>query len=158
MSIQEVTGDILQCPHNEDTIIIPVNCVGVMGKGLALQTKLQYPEVYEFYKELCDEDYITTLGHVYAANRKYLLEMREISNPQVVILFPTKDHWKNPSQLTYIENGLQGLVNWLSIQPDKRKVGIPKLGCGLGGLDWKDVYPLITQYLSSLSHKFTLYV
>ena len=156
MTIEKVNGDILRCPHEEDTILIPVNTVGVMGKGLALHAKLIFPEVYEFYKDLCDEG-ICKIGEVYPVDRKYVLEMDKVSNPQTVICFPTKDHWKNPSDIHFIERGLEDLVKFLYRSPFIERIGIPKLGCGLGGLDWNIVYPLIEKYLSPIDKIFTVY-
>lgn len=118
---------------NDKTIIpiIPVNCVGVMGAGLALQFKEKYPHLYTEYVEACNNKEIE-IGHIlYLKNDK-----------EEFILFPTKDHWKNDSNLEYIELGLNGLVNFLDTFPTK-KVAIPPIGCGCGKLSVDFVLPLI---------------
>src|SRR5258708_2769234 len=84
-----------------EAICNPVNCVGIMGKGLALQFKNQYPDMFSFYKKLCD-------------TRQIKVNETKIythSNELKIILFPTKNHWKNPSKLEWIENGLEDLLN-----------------------------------------------
>ena len=80
---------------------------------------------------------------------RYALEDK--GNPRFIINFPTKLHWKDPSNIEYIEEGLQTLGVAIQLEEIK-SIGIPPLGCGLGGLDWKDVKPLIDKYLSGFEY------
>jgi O-acetyl-ADP-ribose deacetylase (regulator of RNase III) len=121
--------------HNSEYIVNPVNCVGVMGKGLALQVKLKYPNVFRVYKEACN---------------KGLVKVGKMLVVDNIINFPTKQDWRNPSKLEWIESGLKDLRQ-LIIDRNIQSISIPKLGCGLGGLDWHDVKPLIDKYLSGLN-------
>lgn len=130
-------GDIFS--SKTATLVNTVNCVGVMGKGIAAEFKKRYPAMYEEYVNLC------RLGEV-KPGQPYLytdLLGRSILN------FPTKDHWKSPSKLTYVEEGLK----WFCA--NYRRLGItsiafPPLGCGNGGLDWAIVGPVMYKYLSPL--------
>lgn len=126
-------GDLLLA--KVDALVNPVNCVGVMGKGLALQFKTQFPDNYLAYKTACST-YKVAVGKMFVwANPKG-------KDPQYIINFPTKIHWRNPSQLNYIITGLQDLLVVVN-QLDIKSIAIPRLGCGNGSLYWKDVEPLI---------------
>jgi len=131
--MKEITnGDIF---HSDMEIItVTVNLVGAMGKGLAAQAREKYPWLYRTYQDNLE------IGNI------------EVGKPYITYgidksfcLFPTKRHWKNPSQLIDIEWGLQ----WMSHQNIK-SIAIPPLGCGLGGQKWADVYPLIKKYTSKI--------
>jgi O-acetyl-ADP-ribose deacetylase (regulator of RNase III) len=116
----------------------PVNCVGVMGAGLAKEFKFRYPSMFEDYKRRCSQGIVMP-------GLPYLWQ----ENDAKILNFPTKRHWKDPSILADIDNGL------LYIKENYAKLGIsslalPKLGCGLGGLDWKVVYPLILSSIGDL--------
>lgn len=130
------TGNIFN--SSAQVITNTVNCVGVMGKGLALAYKKQFPEMFEDYKARCSENMVKP-------GVPYLWE-----NDSVQILnFPTKRHWKQNSLLNDIEMGLKYLSK------NYRDMGIsslalPPLGCGLGGLNWADVKNLINKYLGPL--------
>lgn len=123
-------------------IVNPVNTVGVMSKGLALDFKNKYPKMFIEYKKAC-QYHLIDIGklYYYPGNK---------CDERDIILFPTKKHWKNKILVSYIEKGLQNFVETY------RDVGIssvafPRIGCGLGGLDWENtVKPLIIKYLSSL--------
>ncbi len=120
------------------TVVNTVNCVGVMGKGIALAFKEREPEMFKAYKEICD---------------RKLLEPGKLwlwrgSTPWV-LNFPTKVHWRNPSRLEWIELGLQKFVAAYEEQ-GIREISFPRLGCGNGGLDWQLVRPLMERYLSKL--------
>lgn len=134
--ITYIVGDIFQ--SSAQVLTNPVNCVGVMGKGLALEFKNRYPNLLEDYKARCNRNEVR-LGV------PYLWE-----NDSVQILnFPTKRDWKENSVLKYIEDGLKYLAE------NYQKMGIqslamPPLGCGLGGLEWSEVYPLIEKYLRDI--------
>jgi len=120
------------------TVVNTVNCVGVMGKGIAHAFKQRYPDMFEAYKKICDEKLLQP-GKLWL--------WRE--SDQWVLNFPTKQHWRNPSRLEWIEAGLRKFV----AQYDKRgitEISFPRLGCGNGGLDWADVRPIMESYLIKL--------
>ena len=112
-------------------LVNPVNCVGVMGKGLALEFKKRFPKNYEFYKQCCYDGYLRP-GIV----------INKLENDKMIFHFPTKDHWKDPSHLDYIRDGLPQLAGYLD-NFNYESVALPALGCGLGGLNMRDVLPLI---------------
>lgn len=132
----------------EQAIIIPVNCVGVMGAGLALYFKELYPEGFEIYKKQCRSGELS-IGRVSMA-----VLNNTTKRPLKVFFVPTKDHWHNPSTIEIINASLNALRNALIdralIEGAMESLAIPKLGCGLGQLKWEIVYPLIRQFISSL--------
>lgn len=137
----------------ENCIFIPVNCVGVMGRGLALDFKKMYPSLGSIYKTFCDAEQLHT------GDPSTLTSAGSICG--YVVLFPTKDNWRNPSQLSWIRDGLLSLAcepyhaQW---RKQTHNIHIPKLGCGLGGLDWADVRPLIVQFAEMMpEHEIYLY-
>ncbi len=138
--ITEVRGDLLKA--EVDALVNTVNMMGVMGKGLALQFKKAYPEMYDEYVWSLENGYLK-MGRV-----TYWIECSD-KLPNYILNFPTKIHWRDPSQLSYIEAGLDYLVDLI---PDLgiKSIAIPPLGCGLGGLNWKDVEPLIREKLGEL--------
>ena len=127
--------------QHTEAIVNPVNCVGVMGKGLALAFKTAYPENYHLYKEACNRNEVIP-GKMFVYNTG--------STPKYIINFPTKRHWKDNSYLKDIKNGLIDLVVVID-QYKIQSITIPALGCGLGGLDWKIVFPLIKDALKDLA-------
>jgi O-acetyl-ADP-ribose deacetylase (regulator of RNase III) len=120
------------------TVVNTVNTVGVMGKGLAAAFKQRYPAMFERYKILCDTDQLK-IGNLWLWK----------SSDQWVLNFPTKTHWRFPSKLEYIERGLEKFVAEYETR-GITEVSFPRLGCGNGGLKWKDVRPLMERYLSKL--------
>lgn len=132
--IKETAGDLLQA--ETEAIVNAVNCVGVMGKGLALQFRRKFSEDYfKDYKRACrNGDLRIGKVHVYSLDTK--------NNPRFIVNFPTKDHWREKSRIEYIESGLESLVTTIG-EYDIKSIAMPPLGCGLGGLDWRDVKPLI---------------
>jgi len=133
-------GNILH--SNAEALVNTVNCVGVMGRGIALQFKKAYPENYKAYKKACDNKLVKP-GQVFT------YETGPLSSPRFIINFPTKRHWKDKSRLDDIKTGLNNLVETLK-KLDIKSISIPSLGCGLGGLDWKEVRPLIEKALTQL--------
>ena len=125
-----------------DAIVNTVNLVGVMGKGVALQFKERFKNNYQVYKQACDD---RTLG---IGNSLVVEEMWQGRNIWV-INFPTKVHWRNPSEYMYIERGLENLIDIIH-KYDIKSIAIPPLGPGNGGLDWYRVKDLIVSKLSSL--------
>lgn len=133
-------GDLLKA--DAEALVNTVNCVGVMGKGIALQFKQAFPEYFVAYEKACKKGQIR-LGdvHVYSTGR--------LLNPKHIISFPTKKHWRAKSQLSDIETGLDSLVEVIS-QLNIRSVALPPLGCGYGGLNWSEVEPLIKHKMGVL--------
>ncbi len=133
---------------NAEALVNTVNTVGVMGKGLALQFKNKYPEYYSDYKKKCEICLIRT-GVVDLFNSIY-------ENPsRFIISFPTKQHWKYNSKIEWIESGLINL-NQKIIENNIQSIVIPPLGCGLGGLNFDEVYKLITSKLNNNINIFVI--
>lgn len=130
-------GDILE--SKAQTIVNTVNCVGVMGKGIALEFKKRFPEMYEDYERRCKANHVR-LGEPYLY--KYLM------GPWI-LNFPTKGHWRTASRLSDIEDGLQYLENHYK-QWEIQSLAVPPLGCGHGQLEWRVVGPIIYNHLSRL--------
>ncbi len=133
-------GDLLA--SDSEAIVNTVNCVGVMGRGIALQVKNAYPANFKAYAHACDRGDLEP-------GRMFVYATGLLGNPQYIINFPTKRHWKARSRLADIELGLTALV------ADIRRLGVhsialPPLGCGLGGLSWTDVRPLIVRAFAAL--------
>ena len=132
-----VHGNIFE--SSAQVITNPVNCVGVMGAGLALLFKNKFPAMFEDYKVLCKNKSVIP-------GKPYLWE-----NDQVQVLnFPTKRHWQDQSLLKDIEDGLQYLASHYE-EMGLQSLALPPLGCGLGGLNWPDVRSLIEKHLGPLS-------
>lgn len=135
--IEYKTGNILDDPS--DAIVIPVNCVGIMGAGLAKQAKLRWPKMYEEYREACREKLVRP-GKVWIW----------LDGPKLVMCFPTKRHFNDPSRLGDIEIGIEAMHKWVSdvldLEDDPGSIAVPPLGCGLGGLAWSDVKPLLEAF------------
>lgn len=121
------------------TLVNPVNCKGVMGAGLALAFKQQFPDVFNQYAWYYR-------NHGMKPGEPYLVPSVK---HQWVLNFPTKDHWRNPSLLDYIDEGLAFFVKLYDFW-GITSVAFPVLGCGLGGLRWEDVQPLMEQALAPL--------
>lgn len=126
-------GDILQ--SDAQALVNAVNCVGIMGKGLALQFKKAFPENFEFYAQACER------GKVHLGSM-LVYDLNRTTGPRYIINFPTKQHWRNQSRLEDIEAGLKDLVKTVC-ELHIQSIAIPPLGCGLGGLKWSDVRPRI---------------
>ncbi len=133
-------GDILHA--DTEAVVNTVNCVGVMGRGIALQFRKAFPENFKRYKAVCDRKEL-------APGKILFFDLNRWENPRYVLNFPTKRHWKGKSRIEYIESGLRALVDEVR-QRGIRSIAIPPLGCGLGGLNWQVVKPMIEQALGSL--------
>jgi O-acetyl-ADP-ribose deacetylase (regulator of RNase III) len=138
--IDLVRGNILEA--DVDALVNAVNCVGVMGKGLALQFKKAFPDAFRAYQGACR-------ARELAPGRMHVVDTTRAGGPKYVIHFPTKRHWRDPSRLEDIEAGLDALVQEVRDR-GIRSIAVPALGCGLGGLDWADVRPLIEDALGPL--------
>lgn len=133
--IKETKGNLFN--SKSEVLVNAVNCVGVMGKGIALQFKQKFPaEYFKAYKTACQNGELA-IGKV----QVYELKNTQ-TNPRYIINFPTKNHWRELSKIEYIESGLQSLTEAVE-QYEIKSIAMPALGCGLGGLDWNDVKPLI---------------
>jgi O-acetyl-ADP-ribose deacetylase (regulator of RNase III)/uncharacterized protein YwgA len=131
---------------NAQTLVNTVNCVGVMGKGVALKFKERFPAMFEDYARRCERKAVK-LGEPY---------LYEIETGPKILNFPTKNHWRSPSRLDDIERGLEYLAahhqDW-----NISSIAMPPLGCGNGGLEWSEVGPLIYRKLRGLPIDIEVY-
>jgi O-acetyl-ADP-ribose deacetylase (regulator of RNase III) len=133
-------GNLLD--SNAEALVNTVNTVGIMGKGIALMFKEAFPENFKAYAVACKNNEVRT-GHMFVTERNQLI------GPKWIINFPTKEHWRSPSKLKWIEDGLENLK--LVISTHKiRSIGLPPLGSGNGGLDWAVVKEKIKESLGSM--------
>lgn len=129
------------------TLTVPVNTVGTMGKGLAEAFKNRYPGLDREYKHACRNYIFATKG----------LHVVKVGEDRQVLCFPTKHHWRNPSKLIWIDDGLRKLAqNWEAM--GITSLALPMLGCGEGGLNWTDVYPLIVEWLDPIELRVRIYL
>lgn len=133
------SGDLFAA--NVEALVNAVNTVGVMGKGLALAFKTKFPDNFAAYQRACKAGELV-VGKMFVFDRAPAV-------PRWIINFPTKQHWRGQSKLEDIRVGLIDLVDQIR-RLEIRSVAIPALGCGLGGLDWKDVGPLIGEACSAI--------
>jgi len=134
------TGDILQA--DAEALVNTVNCVGIMGRGVALQFKNAYPENFKAYEAAC-------AGKEVQPGRMFVFETGQLTNPKYIINFPTKRHWRGKSRMEDIEAGLKALASEIRSRRI-RSIAVPPLGSGLGGLDWRDVRLRIDEALGGL--------
>lgn len=123
-----------------DALVNTVNTTGVMGKGLALQFKRAFPEVFRDYERACRAGEVE-IGRMHVVER--------LASPRLIVNFPTKKHWRGASKLAYVEAGLEDLIRVLR-ERAVTSVAVPPLGCGLGGLQWSDVEPRIRAAFAQL--------
>ena len=133
-------GNLLEA--ETDALVNTVNTVGVMGKGIALMLKERFPENMAAYASACKRGDVVT-------GKMFVTDTGELMGPKWIINFPTKQHWRSPSKMEWIENGLIDLRN-IIIKKQIRSIAIPPLGAGHGGLKWQDVKPVIEQALTGL--------
>ncbi len=138
--IEYKTGNLLA--EDAEAIVNTVNCVGVMGRGIALQFKKSYPDNFNAYAEACKQKEVVP-------GKMFVFEMSSLTNPRYIINFPTKRHWRGKSSLEDVESGLEDLFRFIN-DNKIRSIAIPPLGSGLGGLDWNDVRHLIEKELDNL--------
>lgn len=141
--IQFKKGDILE--ERAEAIVNTVNCVGVMGRGIALQFKETYPDNFKAYEAACAR-------HEVLPGRMLVFETDRLMPPRYIINFPTKRHWREKSRMQDIDAGLRALAEEIRSR-DIRSIAIPPLGSGLGGLDWGQVRRHIEEALSGLSDR-----
>lgn len=142
--ITYLKGDIFSSPAQ--VLVNTVNTVGVMGKGVALEFKKRYPEMFDVYERVCGAKKLDV--------GKLLLWR---GAEKWVLMFPTKKHWRNPSKPEYVEAGLQKFVDTYA-EKGITSIAFPRLGCGNGGLDWTLVQPLMERYLKRLPIPVYIYV
>lgn len=146
--IRRMQGNIFD--SDCDAWCVPVDCVGAMGKGIALEANKRFPKLYETYKTYCDFD-IFHPGMVISETNK------DLQNPKEFLLCAIKDHWKYPSTYEYIFLCLRNL-RFEAKYKKYSSVAIPSLGCGNGGLDWAQVSPMIVSRLGEvLDIRFDVY-
>ena len=148
------------------TFTVSVNTVGVMGKGLASRAKYQFPDAYVLYQDLCRQRKLK-MGepYLYKRSENFITTLVEDTSSSVAtenghrwfLLFPTKNHWREKSPIAGIEKGLKRLVDNYKSQGIK-SLALPALGCGLGGLDWKDLGPLMCKYLQKMEIQSCIYL
>ena len=132
---------------NTEALVNPVNCVGIMGAGLALQFKNRFPGVFAMYAEDC-RNKIYYPGGVGTVKDK----------GKVIYNIATKDHWKDKSKLEWVELGIKNLVDCL-LKDGVKSIAIPAIGCGLGGLKANDVVPIIEKEIQKLNNlDITVYI
>ena len=134
------TGDILKA--DAEALVNTVNCVGIMGRGVALQFKEAFPANFKAYAAACKRDEVQP-------GRMFVFATGTMTNPKFIINFPTKRHWKGKSRMEDIESGLVALVGEIKAR-GVRSIAIPPLGAGLGGLNWPDVRRQIESALLEL--------
>jgi O-acetyl-ADP-ribose deacetylase (regulator of RNase III) len=133
MTVQIKSGDLLK--EKTDAIVNTVNCVGVMGKGIALQFKQRWPKNFKEYEAASKRKEIKP-------GKMFIHDLGEWAKPRFIINFPTKVHWRGDSTLEYVEDGLRDLVKQVK-RLGIKSISLPPLGCGNGGLDWDDVRELV---------------
>lgn len=133
MPIERGKGNLLTA--DVDALVNTVNTEGVMGKGLALQFKKAFPENFASYERACKAGEVKT-GQMHIVQR--------LASPRFIINFPTKRHWRQPSKLEYVRDGLRDLVAQVK-RLNIESIAVPPLGCGNGGLEWSAVRPLIIE-------------
>lgn len=122
---------------NAQTLVNTINCVGVMGKGIALEFKNKYPAMFDKYKSFCDKGVF----------KPGVLWIYKAEDGKWILNFPTKVDWRNPSEMSYIEAGLQKFVEiWK--EKNITSIAFPLLGCNNGGLNPDEVIPLMEKYLN----------
>lgn len=138
--IQYRQGDLFEC--GADCLVNAVNCEGIMGKGIAYQFKIRFPENNKSYIKACKS------GELKIGKIHFFTE-----NGITVINLPTKDKWRQPSKMEYVEEGMNHLVELLP-KLEVKKIAIPSLGCGNGGLLWENVKNMIEEKISGLKEKY----
>lgn len=138
--IEYTTGNLFDA--DTDALVNTVNCVGVMGKGIALQFKQAYPQNFKEYEQACKLNEVVP-------GKMLVHDLKSLLRPRFIVNFPTKRHWKEKSRLSDIVSGLHDLINQIRLY-DIQSIAVPPLGCGNGGLDWREVKPIIESFANQL--------
>lgn len=138
--IRFTQGNLLE--SSAEALVNTVNTVGVMGKGIALMFKEAFPENFEAYEDACNAGRVQT-------GRMFVTERRQLLGPRWIINFPTKKHWRHPSKMEWIVEGLDDLKRVI-LENGIRSIAVPPLGSGNGGLDWPKVRTKIESALTAL--------
>jgi len=133
--IELAQGNLLEA--EAEALVNTVNCVGYMGKGIALQFKQAWPENFRAYERACR-------AHEVKPGKMFTFPTGHMVNPKYIVNFPTKEHWKAKSKIEHVRQGLEALVQEVR-RLDIHSIAVPPLGCGLGGLDWSEVRPMIEE-------------
>ena len=139
--IEFTTGDILRA--DAEALVNTVNCVGIMGRGVALQFKNDFPANFKAYRAACAREEVQP-------GKMFVFEIGTLGNPKFIVNFPTKRHWRGKSRLEDIDSGLKALVEEVQNR-GIRSIAIPPLGSGLGGLNWAEVRPRIEAALRGVN-------
>ncbi|MDP2273533.1 MAG: macro domain-containing protein [Archangium sp.] len=131
--VESTQGNLLKA--DVEALVNTVNCVGFMGKGIALQFKQAYPENFRSYERACKAQEVQP-------GRMFVVPSGELEGPRFIINFPTKRHWRGDSRLEDIDSGLRALIDEVR-RLNIKSIAVPPLGCGNGGLDWGTVRPRI---------------
>lgn len=138
--ITVLQGNLLEA--RAEALVNTVNTVGVMGKGIALMFRERFAENFRLYVAACKAKEVQT-------GKMFITEVRELDGPRFIVNFPTKQHWREPSQMGWVAEGLQDLRRFL-IEKKVQSIAIPPLGSGNGGLEWADVRAQIELALADL--------
>ncbi|WP_235409742.1 macro domain-containing protein [Proteus terrae] len=139
--IELTRGNLLHA--DTEAIVNAVNCVGVMGRGIALQFKKAWPDNFKAYALACKNKELTP-------GVMFIYEIQKATHPRFIVNFPTKRHWRNASCIEDIEAGLITLVDEIK-QRNIKSIAIPPLGAGLGDLEWSIVYEKIKSAMEPLA-------
>ena len=138
--IERKTGDLFA--EDAEALVNSVNCVGVMGRGIALQFKKRFPANFKAYAQACKREEVVP-------GRMFVFETEQLTNPRYIINFPTKRHWRGKSRIEDVESGLRALVKEVT-ERKIRSIALPPLASDLGGLRWDEVRPRIEAALAEL--------
>lgn len=138
--ITYIRGNLLEA--KAEALVNTVNTVGVMGKGIALMFKQRFAENFQRYATACKTGEVRT-------GKMFITAVRELDGPCWVINFPTKQHWRAPSKMEWVVEGLRDLRRFL-VENEVKSVAIPAIGAGLGGLQWDEVRKEIELALADL--------
>lgn len=138
--IKFTQGNLLEA--RAEALVNTVNTVGVMGKGIALMFKERFAENMRLYAAACKAKQVQT-------GKMFVTDVLELDGPHWIVNFPTKQHWKAPSQMVWVDEGLQDLRRFL-IEKQVKSIAIPPLGAGNGGLEWAEVRERIVRALGDL--------
>lgn len=141
--IKYITGNLFE--SKTEALVNTVNTLGIMGKGIALQFKKLFPNNFKVYKDLCDKK------EFQIGNLLIIKDQNVITGEKTIINFPTKKHWKSPSEYEFIEKGLDELIKAIN-QKNIKSIALPPLGSGNGGLQWYKVKEIINNKLSDIQN------